>query len=168
IWTYAMWICILFGVEVAAIVQRHGGRRDELEEMERVRLKSGMVDSTSVLLLMEVVAEGFESGRAVSLGHLVEETGLPETVAAEILDALSQQGFVHRLATLEASFTLARPPEDITADSLLECGESMLYDRHGRRTSRAIEALRRAQRKLAADTTLAGLGRPADGRLTAG
>ena len=25
LWTYAMWICILFGVEVAAIVQRHGG-----------------------------------------------------------------------------------------------------------------------------------------------
>jgi membrane protein len=159
IWTYAMWICILFGVEVAAIVQRLGGRRDELEEMERLRLKSGMVDSASVLLLMEVVAEGFESGRAVSLGHVVEETGLPETVAAEILDTLSQQGFLHRVASLEASFTLARPPEDITAGSLIECGQGMLHDRHGRRKSQAIEALRQAQRSLAADTTLAALGR---------
>jgi membrane protein len=159
IWTYAMWICILFGVEVAAIVQRLGGRRDELEEMERLRLKSGMVDSASVLLLMEVVAEGFESGRAVSLGHVVEETGLPEAVAAEILDTLSQQGFLHRVASLEASFTLARPPEDITAGSLIECGQGMLHDRHGRRKSQAIEALRQAQRSLAADTTLAALGR---------
>ena len=157
IWTYAMWICILFGVEVAAIVQRLGGRRDELEELERMRLKSGMVDSTSVLLLMEVVAEGFESGRPVPLGHIVEETGLPETVAAEILDRLSQQGFVHRLAAPEASFTLARPPDDITAESLIECGQDMLLDRHARRKSRAIEALRQAQRTLTRETTLAGL-----------
>jgi C4-dicarboxylate-specific signal transduction histidine kinase len=35
----------------------------------------------------------------------------------------------------------------------------MLHDRHGRRKSQAIEALRQAQRSLAADTTLAALGR---------
>jgi len=124
-----------------------------------MRLKTGMVDSTSVLLLMEVVAEGFGSGRPVSLAHVVEETGLPETVAAEILDRLAQQGFVHRLAAPEPAFTLARPPEDITADSLIECGHGMLHDRHGRRKSRAIEALRQAQRMLTKETTLAGLGR---------
>ncbi|MEX0670097.1 MAG: YhjD/YihY/BrkB family envelope integrity protein [Pirellulales bacterium] len=159
IWTYAMWICILFGVEVAAIVQRLGGRRDELEEMERMRPKGGMVDSTSVLLLMEVVAEGFESGRAVALGHVVEETGLPEPVAAEILGKLVTQGFVHRVVGVESAYTLARPPEDITADSLIEFGQSMLHEHNGRRKSRAIEALRHSQRKLAANTTLAGLGR---------
>ena len=159
IWTYAMWICILFGVEVAAIVQRLGGRRDELEEMERMRLKGGMVDSTSVLLLMEVVAEGFESGRAVALGHVVEETGLPEPIAAEILGKLVTQGFVHRVAGVESAYTLARPPEDITADSLIEFGQGMLHERNGRRKSRAIEALRNSQRELAANTTLAELGR---------
>ncbi|MCE9629107.1 MAG: YihY family inner membrane protein [Planctomycetia bacterium] len=159
IWTYAMWICILFGVEVAAIVQRLGGRRDELEEMERMRLKGGMVDSTSVLLLMEVVAEGFESGQAVSLVHVVEETGLPEPVAAEILGKLVAQGFVHRVAGVESAYTLARPPEDITAESLIEFGHGMLHERNGRRKSRAIEALRHSQRELAANTTLAGLGR---------
>ncbi len=163
IWTYAMWICILFGVELAAIVQRLGGRRDELEEMERIRLRGGVVDSTSVLLLMEVVAEGFESGRAVSLAHVVEETGLPEPVAAEILGKLVTQGFVHRVAGVESAYTLARPPEDITADSLIEFGHGMLHERNGRRKSRAIEALRHSQRELAANTTLAGLGRLSTG-----
>ena len=157
IWTYAMWICILFGVEVAAIVQRVGGRRDELEEMERTRLRSGMVDSTSILLLMDAVAEGFETGHAVSLGHLVEETGLPEPVASELLEKLAQRGFVHRVSASEPSFTLARPPEDITAGSLIDFGQALLHDHHGRRKSRAIEALRRSQRDLAAATTLAGL-----------
>jgi len=158
-WTYAMWICILFGVEVAAIVQRLGGRRDELEEMERTRAKGGMVDSTSVVLLMEVIAEGFESGQPASLAHVVEETGLPEPVAVEILDRLVQRGFVHRVANREAAFTLARPPEAITTESLIEFGHGMLHERHGRRKSPAVEALRLAQRDLAADATLAGLGR---------
>ncbi|NBW87821.1 MAG: YihY family inner membrane protein, partial [Planctomycetia bacterium] len=140
IWTYAMWICILFGVEVAAIVQRLGGRRDELEDLERLRLRTGMIDATSVLLLMEVVAEGFASGQAVSLGRVVDETGLPEPVAAEILQKLVVQGFVHRVASIEPAYTLARPPEEISADSLIEFGCGMLHERDGRRTSRTVEA----------------------------
>jgi membrane protein len=163
IWTYAMWICILFGVEVAAIVQRLGGRRDELEDLERLRLRTGMIDATSVLFLMEVVAEGFASGQAVSLGRVVDETGLPEPVAAEILQKLVVQGFVHRVASIEPAYTLARPPEEISADSLIEFGCGMLHERNGRRTSRTVEALRHAQRRLAANTTLAGLARQSIG-----
>ena len=158
LWTYAMWICILFGVEVAAIVQRLGGRH-ELEEVERLRPRSSLLDATSVLLLMEVIAEGFESGRAVPLATLVEETGLPEPVATEILEKLAAEGFVHRVATNVAAYTLARPPHDISAESLVEFGQGMLHDRNGRRKSRTVEALRRSQRELAANTSLASPGR---------
>jgi membrane protein len=158
LWTYAMWICILFGVEVAAIVQRLGGRH-EVEEMERLRSRSALLDATSVLLLMEVVAEGFASGRAVPLGRLVEETGLPEPVATEILARLAAEGFVHRVAAGDAAYTLARPPEDISAESLVEFGHGMLHDRNGRRRSPAVEAIRRSQRAVAARTSLAALNR---------
>ena len=156
LWTYAMWICILFGVEVAAIVQRLGGRHG-VEEMERIRPRSALLDATSVLVLMEVVAEGFEAGRAVPLGTLVEETGLPEPVATEILERLAAEGFVHKLATAEAAYALARPPQDISAESLVDFGHGMLHDRQGRRRSPAIEAIRRSQRELASHTTLATL-----------
>jgi membrane protein len=156
LWTYAMWICILFGVEVAAIVQRLGGRHG-VEEMERIRPRSALLDATSVLLLMEVVAEGFEAGRAVPLGTLVEETGLPEPVATEILDRLATEGFVHKLTTPEAAYALARPPQDISAESLVAFGHGMLHDRQGRRRSPAVEAIRRSQRELASRTTLATL-----------
>jgi len=158
LWTYAMWICILFGVEVAAIVQRLGGRH-EVDEMERVRPRSTLLDASSVLLLMEAVAEGFEAGRAVPLATLVEDTGLPEPVAAEILEKLAREGFVHRVATNVAAYTLARPPHDISAESLVEFGQGMLHDRNGRRKSRTVEALRRSQREFAANTSLADRGR---------
>jgi membrane protein len=158
LWTYAMWICILFGVEVAAIVQRLGGRH-EVDEMERVRPRSTLLDASSVLLLMEAVAEGFEAGRAVPLATLVEDTGLPEPVAAEILEKLAGEGFVHRVATNVAAYTLARPPHDISAESLVEFGQGMLHDRNGRRKSRTVEALRRSQREFAANTSLADRGR---------
>ncbi len=156
IWTYAMWIFILFGVEVAALVQRLGGRRHELDEVERLRLRSGMIDASSVLVLMEVLAEGFTSGRAVPLARVVEETGLPESVAAAMLDRLMQQGFVHRVAGLEPSFTLAQPPEAISAASLVDLAHAMLHERHGRRHSALVEAIRRAQREFIASASLAG------------
>ena len=156
LWTYAMWICILFGVEVAAIVQRLGGRH-EIDEVSRLRSRSALLDASSVLLLMEAIAEGFEAGKAVPLAALVEETGLPEPVATEILEKLAAEGFVHRVATNVAAYTLARPPQDISAESLIEFGQGMLLDRTGRRTSRTVEALRRSQRELAANTSLATL-----------
>ena len=155
-WTYAMWICILFGVEVAAIVQRLGGRH-EIDEVSRLRSRSALLDASSVLLLMEAIAEGFEAGKAVPLAALVEDTGLPEPVATEILEKLAAEGFVHRVATNVAAYTLARPPQDISAESLIEFGQGMLLDRTGRRTSRTVEALRRSQRELAANTSLATL-----------
>jgi membrane protein len=156
LWTYAMWICILFGVEVAALVQRLGGRH-ELEEMDRIRPRSALLDASSVLLLMEVVAEGFEAGRAVPIGTLVEETGLPEPVAVEVLDKLAAEGFVHEVAGAEPAYALARPPEAISAESLVEFGHGLLHDRRGRRRSAAVEAFRRSQRELAGRTSLAAL-----------
>jgi DNA-binding IscR family transcriptional regulator len=106
---------------------------------------------------MEAIAEGFEAGKAVPLAALVEETGLPEPVATEILEKLAAEGFVHRVATNVAAYTLARPPQDISAESLVEFGQGMLHDRTGRRKSRTVEALRRSQRELAANTSLASL-----------
>lgn len=156
LWTYAMWICILFGVEVAAIVQRLGGRH-EVDEMERLRSRSALLDASSVLLLMETIAEGFATGRAVPLATLVEQTGLPEPVATEILEKLAAEGYVHRVATNVAAYALARPPHDISAESLVEFGHGMLHDRNGRRHSPLVEALRRSQRELAANTSLAAL-----------
>jgi membrane protein len=156
LWTYAMWICILFGVEVAALVQRLGGRH-ELEEMDGIRPRSALLDASSVLLLMEVVAEGFEAGRAVPLGTLVQDTGLPEPVAVEMLEKLAAEGFVHEVAGAEPSYALARPPEAISAESLVEFGHGLLHDRRGRRRSAAVEAFRRSQRELAGRTSLAAL-----------
>ena len=154
IWTYAMWICILFGVEVTAVVQQLGGRR-EFEELERRRPRSMLLDASSVLLLMESIAEGFDAGRAVPLATLVEETGLPEPVATEILEKLAAEGFVHRVATNVAAYTLARPPHDISAESLLNFGHGVLDDAKGRRASPTVETLRRSQREAAATLSLA-------------
>ena len=66
---------------------------------------------------------------------------------------------MHRVATNVAAYTLARPPHDISAESLVEFGQGMLHDRNGRRKSRTVEALRRSQREFAANTSLADRGR---------
>jgi hypothetical protein len=67
------------------------------------------------------------------------------------------------VANLEQAYSLARPPQDISADSLIAFGQGMLHDRHGRRKSAAVERLRQSQRDLAANTSLAGLGRLSPG-----
>ena len=64
---------------------------------------------------------------------------------------------MHKVAAAESTYALARPPEDISAESLVEFGQGMLHDRNGRRRSPAVEAIRRSQRELAARTSLAAL-----------
>jgi membrane protein len=160
LWTYAMWVCILFGVEVAAIVQRLGGRH-ELEEMEKVRSRSALLDASSVLVLMEVIAEKFQSGQAVEVATLVAETGLPEALAMDILDKLASDRFLHRVAGSNPAYTLARPPEDISAESLVEFGQGLLFGRDRGRLSKFVEELLRSQRDFAGTASLATITRMA-------
>ena len=157
-WVYLTWLMVLFGLEVSATLQMLGGRK--LDDIERPRQPTGIVDPDSVLVVMEVVAEHFNRGRPTTARQVTEATSIPEVTVVRMLDRLIEAAFLHRLDRVDGAVALARPPEQVSADQLIEIGFGMVDDGRVGRRSALADRLRQAQKSLAAQATLAALAPP--------
>jgi len=158
-WVYLMWLVILFGLEVSATIQTLQGRT--LEELEQKRPQNGLVDPVSVVNVMEIVTERFAESRSTTAREIADETHIAETIVCQILDRLVRARLLHRLEQEE--YSLACPPEQISADRLIDIGFSMVDEGGVGRQSELVTRLREVQKSLAQQTTLASLLGP-DGR----
>lgn len=153
-WVYLMWLVVLFGLEVSAILQALPGR--QLEEIERKRRAHGIVDPAAVVTVMEIVADRFMAGKPTSMRQVSESTGIAEPTVLSLIKALVAAGHLHWLAA-EETVSLARSPDQITADLLLDVGYGLVQLGDRTEQSMWIARLRASQRKLAAESTLAAL-----------
>lgn len=158
-WVYLMWLAVLFGLQVAATLQALRGRA--LEEMGPPKQQSGMVEPTSVLTVMETIAERFTAGRATTVEEISSNVGLPSVVVARIVENLVQDGWLHRLERPEAAVSLARPPTEIQIGQLMDSAFRMIDGSNpGGETPSIVEQLRAAQHAAVQGMTLAGLVEP--------
>lgn len=154
-WVYLMWLVVLFGLEVSATLQMLGGRR--LEEIEAAKRETGLVDPASVLTIMQVIAERFDTSQPTTARQIADETSLPESTVVRMLERFVSAGFLHWLDRDETAVTLAQPPDQVSADALIEIGYQMVDEGIGGRRSAIVQRLREAQRNLAGQVTLAAL-----------
>jgi len=157
-WMYLMWMFVLVGLEVAAIVQALRGR--ELRSMQEEDL-GGLIDPAAILAVMATISKAFSQGKAMTPEHVVVETGLRTAVVRSMLDKLEQRGFLHHVER-DDSFALARPPEQLEASELMEVAFELVDDTAYKVRTPMLERLREAQKSLAKHTTLAGLNSPAE------
>lgn len=154
-WVYIMWLLLLFGLEVGASLQSLGGRR--LEEMEQTRRIIGLVDPAAVLIVVELIARRFKGGKPCSLGFLCEQSGLPERTLRPILDRLCVDGILHRVEGEHMTFSLARPPDQIAADRLIDLGFDLASMAKTASEEGIMQRIRDAQRKAVESMSLATL-----------
>lgn len=154
-WVYLMWLAVLFGLEVSAILQMLQGR--SIDEMDPPRMRTGLVSPTSVLTVMEAIAEHFVAGRTATVREVAEDLSLPEATISRIIERLVQEGWLHRVEHPAASVSLARPPELMDATQFLAIGFRMLDENGPGRTSALDRQLREAQQAAANGVNLAML-----------
>ncbi len=154
-WVYLMWLGVLFGLEVSATLQMLGGR--DLEEIQPKPAVTGLLDPAAVVTVTEVVAERFASGQTTTARQIAESKSLPESVVALIVGRLVDEGILHRVEADTGTVALARPPESVTAEQLIDIGFRIVDDGRLGRRSALVERLRDAQRQLVSQTTLATL-----------
>jgi len=154
-WVYLMWLAVLFGLEVSATLQFLGDRT--LEEIETRRSFTALIEPSVVVTVAQIVGEDFRAGHSTSQRKIADKIALPERVVRSILHELCQAGFLHRLERDPNAVCLARPPEEVPTDRLLDIG-FRLADEGGERWLTAFAArLRDQQRALASNVTLASL-----------
>ena len=152
-WMYLMWMFVLVGLEVAAILQVLRGRDPRVMQSEALE---NLIDPTSILTVMTLIASGFEHGTTFSSDDIARRSGLPGKFTTVMLERLEKRGFLHRIDQNEA-FVLARPPEQISADQLMDVAYELTDDGSMHLQSSLVDRLRDAQRRQAEGTSLATL-----------
>ena len=123
-WVYIMWIAILFGLEVSAILQRFRGQQ-QLRSMENRQRNSGVLDVGVVLDVTARIVHGFRTGRPITGDAIAESLQAPTAVIERIVDELVDAGFVHRLDHPERPLSAARPLDEIPIRSILDIGRRL-------------------------------------------
>jgi membrane protein len=152
-WVYLMWFVVLFGLEVSAILQTVQGRRFVPHGPQ---VGAYVVEPASVVQLMEHVARDFQAGQSSEVNDVIDEMCLPEKLVNGIIRELTDAGYLHSLAGEKQAVTLAKPPEAVSAEALMDIGFSMVDVQRSSRYDLA-DRLRDAQRKLLSDESLASL-----------
>ena len=153
-WMYLMWMFVLFGLEVAAILQALRGRALQSMQEEDV---GGLLDPASILPLMAAVSRGFQHGTLATEHQIVMETGLRPEVVEIMLERLEARGYLHQVEGADG-YVLARPPEQIQASELMDVAFELVDDTAtSRQLPPILEKLRDAQRALAAKSSLKSL-----------
>ncbi|MCI0363097.1 MAG: YihY family inner membrane protein [Phycisphaerales bacterium] len=156
-WVYLMWLVVLFGLEVSATIQTVTMQGLALEEAEEKRPQNGLVDPAAVLPVMEIITERFMQASPVTTREIADETHIAESIVTQIIDHLHREGLVHRLSRDDSAVSLARPPEHICADQLIDIGYKLVDEGGVGRHSALAQRLREAQLSLARQATLASL-----------
>jgi len=158
-WVYLMWLVVLFGLQVAATLQMLRGRRPQ--ELSAAS-KHAIIDPACVLSVMEVIAERFGQGKATSLTMLATSSAIPESLSRLMVDRLVTRNFLHWIEGAQPSVSLARPPDEISVESLIEIGFDLVDAEGTAHRSAWVDHLRQAQLRCAARVDLATLLRSPD------
>lgn len=119
LWTYVLWLVVLFGVEVAWLVQHHGSLVDHQRRVAAdPRHGRRSPDGPFALGLMVTIAERFLlGGGGIGVEELVTRTGADPRHVQDALGVLEDTGFVLFDSARRAH--CARPPEAVSAAEVL-------------------------------------------------
>lgn len=159
LWLWLTWLIVLFGLEVAYAVQTLPERN--LAEQQRGPQEEQLVDARAVVPIMACVGDAFTRGEPLTAHEVGVQLGLHDRLVHRVLDHLLQENLLHRVMDGDQAyprFTLARPPEQITVQRMLDSGTRMTVSKltAGRVPGAStLQRLNQAVADAAGNTTLA-------------
>jgi hypothetical protein len=119
LWIYVMWLVVLFGLQVAAILQ--GLSRDGRLLASGVGI-SDVFEPAEAIGCFEAICERFRSGKGASTDTLVRACAVSPSNARRLLAGFEKAGLAHRIDGDERRFAPSRPPETILQRDVLRIG----------------------------------------------
>ena len=119
LWVYLMWLVVLFGLQISAILQglTRGGRT----------LAAGvsapdLFEPAQAIGCYRALCSRFKTGRGISSDTLVRNCGVTPAVARELLVLFERRGLAHRIEGSGNRYAPSRPPTDVTHAEVLRIG----------------------------------------------
>ncbi len=149
LWVYVTWLIVLFGLQCAFLLQH---RRDILGDDPNRSWR--VVEPAAAVTVAAMAASRFAKGQTITASQAARAAGIDEDLALGLLVGLEDRGVLHPVADEEElapdRYTLAGPPETISAASVLEAGFALTR-------TRGVRLLREAQMRAVQGRTLADL-----------
>ncbi|MEZ6192724.1 MAG: YihY/virulence factor BrkB family protein [Phycisphaerales bacterium] len=124
LWLWVTWLFVLFGLEVTYTIQMMKGRR--FKSLRTAEDRDVLFDPRWMIPLTAIIGRSFQNGRAIRFNELQVATGLPNRAVANLVDILTEGNVIHHVEHGEPgvpAYALARPPEKINIDELLDLSE---------------------------------------------
>ena len=158
-WLYLNWLIVLFGLEIAFILQGMKGRAFERPDPRGALVSA---DPQWLLPVVAAIARGFALGQALSRQALAEDLDLRLESVAELVERLEVEGLVRQVArrgTEDVGLTLALPPDRIPLARIAELASRVTLGTRPREGAGwdALAAIHANARAAAGDRTVADL-----------
>jgi membrane protein len=158
-WLYLNWLSVLFGLEIAFILQGMKGRVFERKDPRGALVSA---DPQWLLPVVAAVARGFASGHPVGRQSLAEDLDLRLESVAELVSRLEVEGLVHQVArrgTEDVGLTLALPPDRIPLARIADLASRLTLGTRPREGAgwSALATIHQQARVAAGDRTIAEL-----------
>jgi DNA-binding IscR family transcriptional regulator len=121
LWIYLTWTMVLLGLHVAYVHQYYPMLKRQYFYLRRCAVP--ISDIRWIFSLGILLYRRFREGKPIEAGEAAERLLLPTDITSELLEGLRTAGLVHETAT--GGYTLARPPETITAFDLLVAARAL-------------------------------------------
>lgn len=144
LWVYVTWLIVLFGLQVARIIQTIGSE-GALRMSAEMDDRPVLVSPASAIVLMRDIGERFQAGESADTEGAAQRCAIPEHVADRMLETLERAGLVRAVATEEdevQTYVPARPIDTIEAEEVYRAVEPLYQSR------RAVEEERRLRNAL--------------------
>ena len=171
LWLYLTWLIVLFGLEITSTLQTMRGKK--LRQDEIYRDPRQHVNPYWIIPLMTEVAGEFTQGRVIAADALAQRLGVSMRTAGQLSGLLEEAGLLRRVlgdGDHSGGYALAMPPQNIELTRLIDLGQSLIHhhdDRVDRLDLDVMKRLEEAQKQAVAQTMLADLVSPPDGRTEA-
>ena len=139
LWVYLMWLVVLLGLQVAAILQ---GLTQHGRALAAGVGTPDVFEPATAIPCFRAICGRFAKGRTASVDTLVREAGVAPAVARELLVILERRGLVRQA---DGGFVPARPASAVLQRDVLAAGFALSDGGAESHAEDAVAALRRAQ-----------------------
>lgn len=160
LWVYLTWLIVLFGLEVAYVLQAMKSHKFQ-REFAQTR-QHDMVQSTTMLSMLAMIGDTFIKGESVRAENLVDQLSITPRLCRLLLQELEKARWIHKVqghADNLPGYSLAKPPTGIRVADVLTLSNQLTQSpseaKHlGESTRKYMQKLFDVQLQQAANQTL--------------
>lgn len=151
-WIYLMWLVVLFGLQIAAILQ---GFSRQGRMLASALSAPDVFEPAEAIPCFAALCGRFREGRGASIDTLVRVSAIAPANARRLLAGFEKAGLAHRIDGDERRYAPSRPPEAILQRDVLRVGFALADGGAECHAADTIADLREAQLARLGEATFA-------------